>query len=126
MRKVIVTEGSIQGEGHRKEIDYSSMPFSEILQKIRHYESKYSKTYKEFILEYDDDEAAPEESSDQFEWSILEEEKQERIFSGRAKIILNSNGPKSLSDLVKNDTLEKFYQDVLLPLEKEGVVEYRE
>ena len=124
MRRIITIEGDMQGERKRTEVDYSFMPFAEILQRIGGYEAKYSKSYREFIKTYDCGESSIEESDDEFEWSVLEDEKHSRILSGKVRIQINSDSPKTISELSKEEP-ESYYKK-LLNLEKEGQVSYRE
>ena len=60
------------------------------------------------------------------DWENLEEEKQERVLSGKVKLVIKSEGFKTISELANNSSPEEYYRNILLKLEKSGIVKYSE
>jgi len=130
----------------REEIDLSKMSLLELIERIREYEKKYGKNLKEFMDEFDEDEASYEELVDVFIWEELEEELKRRLDRERVVLeaangdilkilaplrlrvlsILARNGPMTLTQIAKK--IKKTQASALMalkPLVRIGLVNVR-
>ena len=130
----------------REEIDLSKMSLLELIERIREYEKKYGKNIKEFMDEFDEDEASYEELVDVFIWEELEEELKRRLDRERVVLeaangdilkilaplrlrvlsILARNGPMTLTQIAKK--IKKTQASALMalkPLVRIGLVNVR-
>lgn len=130
----------------REEIDLSKMSLLELIERIREYEKKYGKNLKEFMDEFNEDEASYEELVDVFIWEELEEELKRRLDRERVVLeaangdilkilaplrlrvlsILARNGPMTLTQIAKK--IKKTQASALMalkPLVRIGLVNVR-
>jgi len=70
-------------EGGRTEIDYSSLPGTELDRRIHAYEERYGATLRDYSLSFSCDAASPHELNDIMDWERLVEERNERAHKYR-------------------------------------------